>query len=216
MEPERDDTRRPSVQVYASLAGTVDARNAPFTAARDPNHFRWVGEKGLHLMTIPWVNPRFDMAPRPVAGYRESLRQAGHDPASREVLALFPVYVSDSDKQARREVEPYWSCMCEIVSHARGGTRREDPVDVLVADNRALFGGPDTCALDVLVSEQDWINCMYATRITDAPRCTPDRGGPAGINTQIFLAVTTKNLTPEQWQLYVHDEPYRKTCPALP
>src|SRR5579883_552821 len=113
-----------------------------FTANRDPNHFKWVGQRGLNLMTIPWTNPSFDMAAPLVGQYREALREAGHDPASREVLSLFPVYVSDSDEQAQREVETYWQNMRGIVAAARGDTRREDPSAVLIADDRALFGGP--------------------------------------------------------------------------
>lgn len=116
-----------------------------FTANRDPNHFRWVAEHDLNLMTIPWTLPRFDIAGPLVAGYRRALQEAGRDPRSRDVLALFPVYVSDTDRQARDEVEPYWSRMREIVREARGDTRREDPSEVLIADNRALFGDPEAC-----------------------------------------------------------------------
>jgi alkanesulfonate monooxygenase SsuD/methylene tetrahydromethanopterin reductase-like flavin-dependent oxidoreductase (luciferase family) len=114
------------------------------TANRDANHFRWIGEQGFHLMTIPWTLPKFDMAAPLIAEYRDALCQAGHDLGSREVLTLFPVYVSDTDESARREVDSYWAHMRDVVADARGDNRREGTADELIADNRALFGSPQT------------------------------------------------------------------------
>jgi len=115
------------------------------TANRDPEHFRWIGEHGLHLMTIPWVLPDLGMSREFIAEYRAGLRSAGHDPSQFEVLGLFPVYVADTRDQALQEFGPHWTNMRRIATEARGGVRQEPEFEALVAANRAMLGDPDSC-----------------------------------------------------------------------
>src|SRR5581483_9819070 len=43
-----------------------------------------------------------------LAGYRHELVRNGFDPSSRELLGKFHIYVSESDRTAREEANPYW------------------------------------------------------------------------------------------------------------
>ncbi|MGH7767380.1 MAG: LLM class flavin-dependent oxidoreductase [Candidatus Binatia bacterium] len=75
--------------------------------ARSEDSFQWAGENGFNLMTLPYLYKTPDLLPRLVKVYREALRQAGHDPAERQVLGKFHVYVAASFEQAAREAAPY-------------------------------------------------------------------------------------------------------------
>ena len=89
------------------------------TANRDPEHFRWIGEHGLHLMTIPWVLPDLAMSREFIAEYHAGLRASGHDPSKFEVLGLFPTYIAETKEQAHREMEPHWKNMRRVAAEAR-------------------------------------------------------------------------------------------------
>ena len=76
-------------------------------ASRSDDTFRWAGENGFHLMTLPYTYEPAVLL-HWIGVYQDTLRQHGHDPASREILGKFHVYVAESDSAARRESEPYW------------------------------------------------------------------------------------------------------------
>ncbi len=76
-------------------------------ASRSDDTFRWAGEKGFHLMTLPYAYEPSVLL-HWLELYRDALRAHGHDPAAREVLGKFHIYVAESDAAARRDAEPYW------------------------------------------------------------------------------------------------------------
>ena len=76
-------------------------------AARSEDSFRWAGESGFNLMTLPWLYPSPDLLGGFVKVYQGALAQAGHDRARLEVLGKFHIYVSDGYDRAVREVSPY-------------------------------------------------------------------------------------------------------------
>jgi alkanesulfonate monooxygenase SsuD/methylene tetrahydromethanopterin reductase-like flavin-dependent oxidoreductase (luciferase family) len=87
-------------------------------ASRSDDTFRWAGEKGFHLMTLPYAYEP-PILQHWIGIYHDTLRQHGHDPASREILGKFHIYVAESDAAARREAEPYWLTYNQML-HRRG------------------------------------------------------------------------------------------------
>ena len=76
-------------------------------ATRNEDTFRWAGENGFNLMTIPFVYPTMEAVQRLVKIYRGELAQAGHVLAAREILGKFHIYLSHSFEVAVREATPY-------------------------------------------------------------------------------------------------------------
>ena len=75
--------------------------------ARTEDSFRWAGEQGFHLMTLPYLYKDAAMLPALVHTYRDALARAGHDASERQVLGKFHIYVSESLEQAITEAAPY-------------------------------------------------------------------------------------------------------------
>jgi alkanesulfonate monooxygenase SsuD/methylene tetrahydromethanopterin reductase-like flavin-dependent oxidoreductase (luciferase family) len=76
--------------------------------ARSEDTFRWAGENGFNLMTLPYLYKDKDagMLPALLKVYRQAL--AVRDPLKQtEVLGKFHIYVSDSLERAIREATPY-------------------------------------------------------------------------------------------------------------
>jgi alkanesulfonate monooxygenase SsuD/methylene tetrahydromethanopterin reductase-like flavin-dependent oxidoreductase (luciferase family) len=57
------------------------------------------------MMTLPYLFPA--KAANRMKMYRKALIEAGHDPASRQILGKFHVYVAESLESAEREASPY-------------------------------------------------------------------------------------------------------------
>jgi alkanesulfonate monooxygenase SsuD/methylene tetrahydromethanopterin reductase-like flavin-dependent oxidoreductase (luciferase family) len=118
----------------------------------DVKSYRWAGERGYNLMTVPWVFP-YERTLAGLAAYREARAAAGH-PGPGEIVSVFPCHVAATSAQARAEAEPAWHRWREI-------TEAERPLDELaperqarqarysytesVAEHRALFGDPEEC-----------------------------------------------------------------------
>jgi alkanesulfonate monooxygenase SsuD/methylene tetrahydromethanopterin reductase-like flavin-dependent oxidoreductase (luciferase family) len=123
------------------------------TANRDPESFNMIGQRGHHLMTLPWVATNEEQRVR-VEMYWGALRAAGHPIEQREVFTMYPVYVSESDEQARCEVIEHWHRWRAFAMEAQNITL-ENPAyqrvfghldyDAMVRDSRGIFGGPETC-----------------------------------------------------------------------
>jgi len=75
--------------------------------ARSEDSFRWAGENGFHLMTLPYLYREPDMLPNFIKAYRSALAAAGHDASKHEILGKFHIHVSSSLEDAIREAEPY-------------------------------------------------------------------------------------------------------------
>ena len=124
------------------------------TANRDPESFDMIGRRGHHLMTLPWIATNEEQRPR-VQMYWTALRAGGHKVEDKEVFTMYPVYISDSDEQARSEVIEHWHRWRAFAMEAQNLTP-ENPAytrvfahldyDAMVRDSRGVFGGPQTCA----------------------------------------------------------------------
>jgi len=76
-------------------------------ASRSDDTFRWAGEQGFNLMTLPYTyEPSVLLHWYGV--YKDSLRERGFDPTSREVLGKFHVHVDASDAKARDGAAQFW------------------------------------------------------------------------------------------------------------
>ncbi|HEY7066078.1 MAG TPA: LLM class flavin-dependent oxidoreductase [Chloroflexota bacterium] len=76
-------------------------------ASRSDDTYRWAGENGYHLMTLPYMYEH-SVLQHSIGVYREALAESGYDPASREILGKFHIYVADSQAAAEREAASYY------------------------------------------------------------------------------------------------------------
>jgi alkanesulfonate monooxygenase SsuD/methylene tetrahydromethanopterin reductase-like flavin-dependent oxidoreductase (luciferase family) len=118
--------------------------------ARSEDSFRWAGENGFNLMTLPYLYKTPDVLPKLVKVYREALQQAGHDPGQKQVLGKFHVYVSESLDQASREAAPYLENYFKV--HAAhdpdrkvGGLLTIRDIPAQLAEGLAIAGDPARC-----------------------------------------------------------------------
>jgi natural product biosynthesis luciferase-like monooxygenase protein len=65
-------------------------------ASRSDDTFRWAGQHGYHLMTLPYMYEA-DVLKHWIGVYRDELVAHGHDPARHEVLGKFHIYVAESN-----------------------------------------------------------------------------------------------------------------------
>jgi len=148
-----------------------------FAATATPESFIRAGERGYHLMLIPFLHAVDELREK-VGLYRDALRAAGHDPSSREILAAYHVYVG-TDRQRSRAVaeaglQAYVSASGEI--HARTShlpvpdafgahTRNRSSVRTLSIDEalaqRRIIAGPAAECVDVLASLREDLHLTY-------------------------------------------------------
>jgi alkanesulfonate monooxygenase SsuD/methylene tetrahydromethanopterin reductase-like flavin-dependent oxidoreductase (luciferase family) len=76
------------------------------SGAITPESYAWAGARGLHLGTAFFI-PAPDMVRANIELYRRSLREAGHDPATREVAGVYQMYCGDSHAEAREHGGAY-------------------------------------------------------------------------------------------------------------
>ncbi len=74
-------------------------------AAKSEDTFRWAGENGFNLMTLPYMYPTPDFLDKNIGVYKKALGETGH--GKGEVLGKFHVYVTDSLEQAVHDTEPH-------------------------------------------------------------------------------------------------------------
>jgi len=125
------------------------------TANRDPESIHMIGNRGHHLMTLPWIATNEVQGPR-VRQYRDELRASGHAVEDRDVFVMYPAYVGADDSEARAEVIEHWHRWRSFALEAMGLTSAQEEAhqrvfnhlayDAMVRDSRGVFGGPDTCA----------------------------------------------------------------------
>ncbi len=75
--------------------------------ARSEETFRWAGEHGFNLMTLPYLYREAHMLPSFIKTYREGLARGGHDTMGTDILGKFHIYVSSNLDKAIAEAEPY-------------------------------------------------------------------------------------------------------------
>ena len=115
-------------------------------ATRTEETFRWAGEKGFNLMTIPFVHPTMEALHDLVEIYRQAFREAGRDLTTQQILGKFHIYVSESLEQGVREASPHmknYSAIHAAVDPNRKLTHRD-----IVEDMQRGFiivGDPQRC-----------------------------------------------------------------------
>jgi natural product biosynthesis luciferase-like monooxygenase protein len=72
-------------------------------AALSPESFVQAGRMGFNLLCTPVFGFAGKTALENLQAYREALRQAGHDPATRQIAALCMIYVGRSAEEATRD-----------------------------------------------------------------------------------------------------------------
>lgn len=136
-------------------------------AARSEDSFRWAGENGYHLMTLPYIYPDPELLHGFLAAYREALTAAGHNPMKREILGKFHIYVSDTLGQAIEEATPFLNHYREV--HAGADPKRVTPGIMNATEVRAqleqgfiIAGDPKRC----IDSIKHWQETLGLTSIS--------------------------------------------------
>jgi len=133
--------------------------------ANSNDSFRWAGASGFHLMTLPYLYDPAELLPR-IQLYREALAGAGHDPATREVLGKFHIYVAQSAAAARDEAGPYLANYYDIASAHRGGQMEGveslRSYDTQLARGSIIAGDPAHC----IAAIRSWVDRLGLTAIT--------------------------------------------------
>ncbi len=115
------------------LPPTVQRPHPPIWVAanRSDDTFRWAGTNGFNLMTLPPSYPP-PVLREQIDRYRDALAAAGHDPATREVLGKFHIYVAETDDQAEDEAAIY-------LENYGAVSRGRSNVETAVRRDRAQF-----------------------------------------------------------------------------
>jgi alkanesulfonate monooxygenase SsuD/methylene tetrahydromethanopterin reductase-like flavin-dependent oxidoreductase (luciferase family) len=117
--------------------------------ARSEDSFRWAGEHGFHLMTLPYLYREKGALPALVKIYRDSLARAGHS-ASTDILGKFHIYVSSSLESAIDEAAPYLNNYVDV-HHAADPDRKEVGLMVQrdartqLSEGFVIAGDPQRC-----------------------------------------------------------------------
>lgn len=116
-----------------------------WVGARSEETFRYAGENGFHLMTLPYMNPRLEEVRANFQIYREALSRAGH--GKREVLGKFHIYVAESLDQAKREAAPYLMNYHATHRAADPDRKLDTPTDIESQLKRGFLiaGDPQRC-----------------------------------------------------------------------
>jgi natural product biosynthesis luciferase-like monooxygenase protein len=71
-------------------------------ATSEAENFRWIGRQGFNLMTLPWLGPGNERTRELIAIWRAALAEAGHDPATRELLVMYCTHVAENPADAEK------------------------------------------------------------------------------------------------------------------
>jgi natural product biosynthesis luciferase-like monooxygenase protein len=130
------------------LPKPVQRPHPPFwvAASRSDDTYRWAGEQGFHLLTLPYMYEP-EVLRRAIDRYREALVKAGHDPAAREVLGKFHIYVADSERQAVAEAGPYLHNYWAVADaqHPTRAAGRRTRAEEQIARGNVIAGEPQRC-----------------------------------------------------------------------
>jgi alkanesulfonate monooxygenase SsuD/methylene tetrahydromethanopterin reductase-like flavin-dependent oxidoreductase (luciferase family) len=104
--------------------------------ARSEDSFRWAGENGFHLMTLPYLYRDPKALPSFVKLYRDGLVRSGRSTAT-QILGKFHIYVSSSLDQALAEAEPYLAAYYDV--HRAADPDRREVGLLIQRDSRTLL-----------------------------------------------------------------------------
>ncbi|MFN0028545.1 MAG: LLM class flavin-dependent oxidoreductase, partial [Acidimicrobiales bacterium] len=97
-----------TIDTHTVTPQTVQRPHPPVwvAAVRTDSTYRWAGEHGFHLMTAPFFFSEPEEQQHLLGVYRNALADAGHDPASREVLAVYHLYCGADDADVLATADP--------------------------------------------------------------------------------------------------------------
>ena len=75
-------------------------------AIRTEESYRWAGAHGFNLLVAPFFFPDAADQVRLLDIYRDSLARAGHDPASKEIMAVYHMFCAGSDAEVADFADP--------------------------------------------------------------------------------------------------------------
>ena len=116
-------------------------------AVRTEETYRWAGTNGFHLLTAPFFFPDHREQQRLLAIYRDSLRANGHDPADREVMAVYHMFCAETDAEVAEYADPAlhrYQAFTKATDLSRQAYR--DPV--AYKDWKGFFENRETITLD--------------------------------------------------------------------
>jgi alkanesulfonate monooxygenase SsuD/methylene tetrahydromethanopterin reductase-like flavin-dependent oxidoreductase (luciferase family) len=138
-----------------------------------PESFTWAGRHGFNPMLVPFAYPKHEDLQAKLKLYWSALKEAGHDPSTRELLGVYHLYVADSDEAAhataRKHWERYWAFFAALdqkgswgtsdykeykggLSRLFGGAKYED----LDAGDCMIFGTPERCVKRLKRAQADF------------------------------------------------------------
>jgi natural product biosynthesis luciferase-like monooxygenase protein len=155
--PRPQQTPRPPIWAAAQLT---------------PASFEFIGKKGYHVMTVPYL-AGVPGTKENLQTYRRSLKESGYELADFEVSVTSLVYLAETNEAARVEVEPYIMryirTLTEAVAAGGEASQAEDykhyrqhksrleslTFDQLFNDDSIAFGDPDKCASRIRYLQQE-------------------------------------------------------------
>ncbi len=131
-------------------------------AVVSPESFVWTGERGYHMMVVPYLGEHHELAEK-LGLYRTAYRELGHEAKGPgEAMMVLHLYVAPTRKEAREECRPYMEqYLKNFRQSAKAWTGRQQgqykPYSVLeqmlndityervLGETRAIIGDPDDC-----------------------------------------------------------------------
>ena len=116
-------------------------------AIRTEETYRWAGANGFNLLTAPFFFPDSADQVRLLDIYRDSLARHGHDPATREVMAVYHMFCAGSDADVTAFADPAlrrYQAFTKATDLSRQAFR--DPV--AYKDWKGFFENRETITLD--------------------------------------------------------------------
>ena len=96
------------IEPHTVTPRTVQRPHPPVwvAAVRTEESYRWAGANGFNLMTAPFFFPEPEEQQALLSVYRNALADAGHDPDSRQVLAVYHLYCGADNEDAVTTADP--------------------------------------------------------------------------------------------------------------
>jgi natural product biosynthesis luciferase-like monooxygenase protein len=128
-----------------------------YVAAVSPESYGWAGRSGYSILQVLYFAP-LEATAAQVESYRAQLKQHGHDPASKALVAISPTHVAATSEDAKRDAaEPLMNYLGMVGALLPSETKSEQyraytklrPVlkkltyDVLYSERPTVIGDPD-------------------------------------------------------------------------
>ena len=163
------------VREVTSLPKPVQKPYPPIwsACAVTPESFIWAGQKGFHPMIVPFAYPNHEDLQAKLNLYWSALKEAGHDPQTREVLGVYHLYVAETDEEAhalaRGHFVQYWrffggldqkaTWQSEDYKEYKGGLSKlfgSATYEDLDKGDCVIFGTPERCVQRLKRAEADF------------------------------------------------------------